>query len=583
MGDPSLSSTVTSAPRPYRAFTIVPTPYPGCEFFALYRANGRSPVGLVFDWQQSFVDSLLQLELEMEGLELSEDGDGEETYYEDDTHWPCWEKQQKEKGQVDYTAPLPSHSITQPSSSASHPQPTQYAAEREGSSPLVSSAPDPPPSLPLVSRLKDAVEGKEEDDDGAHGHIAASSSDSATLPLQWKDYREWSVVTLTKNYLLLLLHTLSPSSSASFSPASPSGFSIHCVSGWDRTPLFISLLRLSLWADGEAHPSLSPLQMLYLTLGYDWCLFSHHLANRHGKGEDVLYFCFDFLQFITSHKFRLPSSQRRKQHKRSAAPPPQPTPSPPLHDAYFTDAVTTSPSTSTSSSSTSSAPIPIPRKDRPPSRHPPLTCPPPPQTSTSSSAIPRGGSWTMIDVLNQRSGKHSNASDSSSEGGEDKDGLATSPLNLRSPATQPVVHTHSPPSSCREELVKSWSAEWRPSEAADEVEADEAQEDEEDHRRAALRCERLMAVRSLFLEMYHTVVPSSPVAPILSSAPVCPHFTQAKTVALTIPMSSAPAPSIDPIDRAQSSSPLESMRSFSGSGEEGGKGSRMNLLGWMPF
>ena len=23
---------------------------------------------------------------------------------------------------------------------------------------------------------------------------------------------------------------------------------IHCVSGWDRTPLFVSLLRLSLWA-----------------------------------------------------------------------------------------------------------------------------------------------------------------------------------------------------------------------------------------------------------------------------------------------------------------------------------------------
>ena len=26
------------------------------------------------------------------------------------------------------------------------------------------------------------------------------------------------------------------------------GLLIHCISGWDRTPLFISLLRLSLWA-----------------------------------------------------------------------------------------------------------------------------------------------------------------------------------------------------------------------------------------------------------------------------------------------------------------------------------------------
>lgn len=27
-----------------------------------------------------------------------------------------------------------------------------------------------------------------------------------------------------------------------------SGLLVHCISGWDRTPLFVSLLRLSLWA-----------------------------------------------------------------------------------------------------------------------------------------------------------------------------------------------------------------------------------------------------------------------------------------------------------------------------------------------
>jgi len=31
------------------------------------------------------------------------------------------------------------------------------------------------------------------------------------------------------------------------------GLLVHCISGWDRTPLFISLLRLSLWADGEVY------------------------------------------------------------------------------------------------------------------------------------------------------------------------------------------------------------------------------------------------------------------------------------------------------------------------------------------
>lgn len=30
--------------------------------------------------------------------------------------------------------------------------------------------------------------------------------------------------------------------------AEESGLLVHCISGWDRTPLFVSLLRLSLWA-----------------------------------------------------------------------------------------------------------------------------------------------------------------------------------------------------------------------------------------------------------------------------------------------------------------------------------------------
>jgi len=65
---------------------------------------------------------------------------------------------------------------------------------------------------------------------------------------------------------------------------------IHCVSGWDRTPLFVSLLRLSLWAvshytisndtivcirvqDGKVHKSLCAAEMLYFTIAYDWLLF----------------------------------------------------------------------------------------------------------------------------------------------------------------------------------------------------------------------------------------------------------------------------------------------------------------------
>ena len=66
------------------------------------------------------------------------------------------------------------------------------------------------------------------------------------------------------------------------------GMLIHCVSGWDRTPLFVSLLRLSLWAvsyytisnstnacvqDGKIHKSLCAAEILYFTIAYDWLLF----------------------------------------------------------------------------------------------------------------------------------------------------------------------------------------------------------------------------------------------------------------------------------------------------------------------
>jgi len=51
------------------------------------------------------------------------------------------------------------------------------------------------------------------------------------------------------------------------------GILVHCISGWDRTPLFVSLIRLSLWAEGLIHESLSAAEILYLTIAYDWFLF----------------------------------------------------------------------------------------------------------------------------------------------------------------------------------------------------------------------------------------------------------------------------------------------------------------------
>lgn len=117
------------------------------------------------------------------------------------------------------------------------------------------------------------------------------------LKIPWTDYVDWDLVKLTQNYLLLLLDSLSK-------PVS-SGILLHCISGWDRTPLFVSILRLSLWADGLIHESLNAEDIVFLTVAYDWLLFSHQFSDRIEKGEEIMYFCFDFLSYITANEFSL--------------------------------------------------------------------------------------------------------------------------------------------------------------------------------------------------------------------------------------------------------------------------------------
>ncbi|RUS82095.1 hypothetical protein EGW08_010140 [Elysia chlorotica] len=119
------------------------------------------------------------------------------------------------------------------------------------------------------------------------------------MQVDWQTYREWSLIGLTQNYLKLLLQYLKQGSS---------GILIHCISGWDRTPLFVSLLRLSLWADGVIHKSLSASEILYLTLGYDWYLFGHDLPDRLHNDQEIMHFCFKVLQDISSDEFSVSPS-----------------------------------------------------------------------------------------------------------------------------------------------------------------------------------------------------------------------------------------------------------------------------------
>ncbi|XP_061213195.1 myotubularin-related protein 14 isoform X2 [Neopsephotus bourkii] len=125
-----------------------------------------------------------------------------------------------------------------------------------------------------------------------------------SLNIDWSEYQSWDLVQQTQNYLKLLISIINSDDD--------SGLLVHCISGWDRTPLFISLLRLSLWADGLIHASLEPSEILYLTVAYDWFLFGHMLVDRLSKGEEIFFFCFNFLKHITSEEFSAVKSQRRK-------------------------------------------------------------------------------------------------------------------------------------------------------------------------------------------------------------------------------------------------------------------------------
>lgn len=171
----------------YNEFTILSTPYPGCEFFKEFRDKGYTAEGLIFDWNQSYIDSLLDLPSELETL-------------------------------------------------------------------------------------------------------------GALKNILWHDYKSWDLVQMTKNYLKLFLY---------YYLSSKTSLLIHCISGWDRTPLFVSLLRLSLWADGKIHQSLSAMEITFLTVAYDWYLFGHNLSDRLQKGEEILFFTFYFLQFITGEEFNV--------------------------------------------------------------------------------------------------------------------------------------------------------------------------------------------------------------------------------------------------------------------------------------
>lgn len=128
---------------------------------------------------------------------------------------------------------------------------------------------------------------------------------SSQLKIDWEKYKVWDLVKLTQNYMKLMLRYLQENST---------GLLVHCISGWDRTPLFISLLRLSLWADGAVHQSLNATQILYFTIAYDWMLFGHNLMDRLSKGEEIFFFCFYFLKHLVGDEYSVAPRSKSKQN-----------------------------------------------------------------------------------------------------------------------------------------------------------------------------------------------------------------------------------------------------------------------------
>lgn len=174
----------------YSDFSLISLPYPGCEFFRDYKDNNYVGEGLIFDWNQAYVDATVH---------IPED------------------------------------------------------------------------------------------------HINVNTPGQQQNPMiDWAEYKHWDLVQITQNYMKLLLRSLQEQTS---------GLLIHCISGWDRTPLFVSLLRLSLWADGMVHQSLDATEILYLTITYDWMLFCHKLVDRLDKGEEIFFFCFYMLKHLVSEEF----------------------------------------------------------------------------------------------------------------------------------------------------------------------------------------------------------------------------------------------------------------------------------------
>lgn len=263
-------------------------PYPGCEFFTEYKENHHSGLNLYFNWQQSFISSDLLLSnpspmipdemLSCNGRIISPAlGKRSQAQIDEDRapwfefqhdihhHYALNEEIKKQLAAVTSTSTSIVTSDSQPASpapsSSSSPPVTTVIADHIVDQLLTHSSSSHDTSVMASTVPRDdtvAVGVTSSDAKSASSEVAtiaaaatplapvqqssssiaphskhsSSSSSSAqqSHPItSFSLYKSWDVITLTKNYLLILL--------AHIADEGPnSGLLVHCISGWDRSP-----------------------------------------------------------------------------------------------------------------------------------------------------------------------------------------------------------------------------------------------------------------------------------------------------------------------------------------------------------
>ena len=128
------------------------------------------------------------------------------------------------------------------------------------------------------------------------GVITANKEADSSIISHFGDYKKhfktWGVLQLSREYFYFILYLLKNESKQG-------GALIHCVSGWDRTPLWVSVLRVALWSVNQIHKTLTIEEIVYLTVAYDWLLFGHNLVKRRNNDQDIFTYFIILLENIS--------------------------------------------------------------------------------------------------------------------------------------------------------------------------------------------------------------------------------------------------------------------------------------------